>query len=123
MIDTFLTVWNIPFQASVQPFDYLTEKDSALAERVQKLCVRALEKFLRKKIKDAVRQFRRSEDLIVAQVRQTIEHIRIITVCRHRLLRLYSENERESRFRQERPKRDLRFHIHRPDRRIRSRAG
>ena len=87
MIDTALTFGDILFQASVQPFDNLTKEDTALAERIKELCVRALEKFLRKKIKDAVRKFRRGEDLVVAQVRKAIEHIRIITVCRHRFPR------------------------------------
>ena len=87
MIDTALTFGDILFQASVQPFDNLTEEYSTLAERIQELCVRALEKFLRKKIKDAVRKFRRGEDLVVAQVRKAIEHIWIITVCRHRFPR------------------------------------
>ena len=123
MIDTFLTVSNILFQALVKPFDNLAEEHSALAERIQELCVRALEKILREKVKDAVRQFRRGEDLIVAQVRQTVEHIGVITVCRHRSLRLYSENGQEHRSRQERPRKGHRFHIHRPSRRIRSRVG
>lgn len=84
VVDAKLSVWHQRFQASVQPFDDFPQEYATLGEWVKECRVRTPEKLLRQQVQDAVRQFWRGEDLVVAQVRDTVEHVRIIGTIHHR---------------------------------------
>lgn len=84
VVDAKLSVWHQRFQASVQPFDDFPQEYATLGEWVKECRVRTPEKLLRQQVQDAVRQFWRGEDLVVAQVRDTVEHVRVVGTIHHR---------------------------------------
>ena len=84
MVDAELPVRHQGFKAPVEALDDFPEEDAALGERIQKLGVRTLEKVLRQQIQDAVSKLRRGEDFVVAQVGDSIEHVRIVITVHHR---------------------------------------
>lgn len=85
VIDAFLPVWNLRFKTPVQALYDFTQENAAFRERVKERCFRTSEQFLRKQIQDLVGQGRRSEDLVIAQIGNTVEDVGIV-IIRHRIL-------------------------------------
>jgi len=71
MIDALLQVGQLRLQPFQQPFGDLPQENAGFASRVKKSGLGALEQFLRQQIQHLVGDFRRREDLVVGQVRQT----------------------------------------------------
>ena len=84
VVDTLLTVRNQVRQSHVEPFHNLTQKDTRLAEGIEKLRIRTAKQLLRKHIQHLVGQHRRRKHLIVAQVGDAVEHIGIVFAIRHK---------------------------------------
>ena len=85
MVDTLLAVGNRSSQTTIEPLDYLTQKDSRLAERVEECSRGTAEQLLRQHVQHLVGQCRRSEHLVVAKVGDAVEHIGIVFFIRHKI--------------------------------------
>ena len=80
MVDALLQVGNLLFQPCQQSFGNLTQEDSALAARVEKARLAGTEQLLWQQVEHSVGQLGRGEDLIAAQIGQTIEDVGAIRV-------------------------------------------
>ena len=75
MVDALLQVWNLLFQPYQQPFCNLAQEDTAFAARVEEACLAGTEQLLWQQVEHSVGQLGRGEDLIAAQIGQTIEDV------------------------------------------------
>ena len=80
MVDALLQVGNLLFQPCQQPFGNLAQEDTAFATRVKKARLAGTEQLLWQQVEHSVSQLGRGEDLIAAQIGQTIEDVGAIRV-------------------------------------------
>ena len=80
MIDALLQVGNLLFKPSQQPFGNLAQEDTALATWVEEARLAGTEQLLWQQVEHSVGQLGRGEDLIAAQIGQTIEDVGAIRV-------------------------------------------
>ena len=78
MIQAFLQIRNFIFQTFDQPFGDFTQENPGFAAGIQERGFRISEKFPRELIQHFIGNFRRGENFIVAQVSQTLKHIRLV---------------------------------------------
>ena len=76
VVDALLQVGDLRFQPSQQPLGNLAQEDATLRTGVEKACFRTAEQFLRQQVEHTVGQFRRSEDLVTAQIGQAVQYVR-----------------------------------------------
>ena len=81
VVDALLTVGYLVLQSSVEPLHYLAQEDAALGEGVEEGGVGTTEQLLRQEVEHLVRQLRRREHFVVAQIGYAIQHIRIVIHC------------------------------------------
>ena len=76
VVDALLQVGDFRFQPSQQPLGYLAQEDAALRTGVEEPCLRTAEQLLRQQVQHPISQFRRSENLVAAQVGQAVQYVR-----------------------------------------------
>ena len=78
VVDTILQVRELRLQADQQTLGDLTEEHARLGERVEERDRTVRPDLLRQQVEHLVRKLRRGEHLIVGQVRQTRQHVRVV---------------------------------------------
>ena len=71
-------VGDLVFQTLDKPFRDFAQKDAALRRWIEELRLRAREKLLRQKVEHLVHNGWRRKDLVVRQIRETAQDVRIV---------------------------------------------
>lgn len=80
VVKPLLQVGDLRLKPHDEPPRDLAQEDAALARRVEERRRRIAEEFLRQQVEHPVRDLRRREHLVVREIRQTAQHIGIVSL-------------------------------------------
>ena len=88
VVNARLPVGDFLFQTFVEPFGDFAQEDAAFADRVEKARVFVAPQLAWQQIEHPVHHLRRRENFIVAEVGQTRQHIRVVSLRRVRVIKV-----------------------------------
>ena len=90
VINARTQVGDLVFQTLDKPFRDFAQKDAALRRWIEELRLRAREKLLRQKVEHLIHNGWRRKDLVVRQIRETAQDVRVVTNAFYTIYMFYT---------------------------------